>query len=612
MPSTRAPSRRVAHAAGIHRRAGRAAALTAALLLAGLPAPSPAEGQARDSAERIGELRDLQRDFERHRRRRFPPTGGGARTDCDERVGRYCLFHDDGAGWEPPPEDPDVADRRERLLGRLAEAAAALPGDAWIAGQRVRYLVEAGRPGEGAAAARACRAEAWWCTALEAFAHHHAGAPGAADAAFAAALRRMPDEMRRRWLDPTVFLEDEAADGLERRRGPDRRRWLARLWWLSDPLWSVPGRGRRSAHLARRVRCRLQRDAAGPYGTAWGDDLEELTLRYGWPVGWQRVHPGHYGLGADTEVVAHHAPWARPMVPPAAVLEDPYRAAPGSWPLDPEEPVSEYGPPHLDTLARPVVRWSRFPRPDSLRVVAAWRWEEGEGAVTSLRIEADPGGPRAASTGRQRGATGRLDVAFAPRPGVASLELLRRDRGRAARDRRGIRPPDRPEGLPGISDLLLTEPPGRPASGDTIEPDGGPLLRRDPDAASFPEAAARARPPGPAVPGERLGLYWEAYGPAALLRGGRTEVRLAGEGGGLLDGLARGLGLADDPRDVSVSWATLPAEDGRVHPGGVVLVLPADLEAGRYRLEVTVRPPGRERVTARAILRVEEAPDRGG
>lgn len=586
-----------------------AALLAVAALLAS--APRPAACQPVDSAGIVEELEDRVRDFARHRRLRFPITGTAGRGRCEERVGRYCLFHDEeGEGWEPPPEHPDIAPRRRRLVDRLARAARRRPGDGWIAGQRVRYLMQDGRPGEAAAAARDCRAGTWWCRALEAFARHRAGAPGPADSLFDLALAAMPDSLRRRWLDPSVILEDEAADRWEGLEGERRPAWLERLWWLSDPLWSVPGSGRRTGHLARRVRCRIHRDADGPYGDAWGDDLAELTMRYGWPVGWQRVRPGPYDLGTDVPVVAHHDPSARIMIPPARVLEDPPAAGSDAWPLEPDEPHSEYAPPALDTLVRPPARLARFPRPDSLRLVAAWRWEEGDGARASLRVEAGPHGPAAARTGRQTGPTGRLHVAVRPGPVVTSLELVRAEERRAARRRVGVRPPDRPEGMPGLSDLLLTAPSG--GTGAVADTVARVFRRRAEEGPTLARAAARARPPGAVRPGERLGLYWEAYGRSAELRGGRTEVRLVQAGGGLLEGLARGLGLADDPREVAIGWPTTPSEGGRVHPSGVALTLPNGLEPGRYAVEVTVRPPGREPLSARTTLRVAEPDEEGG
>ena len=49
-----------------------------------------------------------------------------------------------GDGWEPDPEPEAVAAARGDLLHSLDSLAAILPGDRWIFGQRIRYLVEAG------------------------------------------------------------------------------------------------------------------------------------------------------------------------------------------------------------------------------------------------------------------------------------------------------------------------------------------------------------------------------------------------------------------------------------------------------------------------------------
>src|SRR5216117_4097450 len=77
------------------------------------------------------------------------PHGSGA---CDERIGRFCYWYD--GDYDPPPREPDaIKQARARLLDVLDSAAAAVPGDWWIAGQRVRYLVESDRLPEADAAA---------------------------------------------------------------------------------------------------------------------------------------------------------------------------------------------------------------------------------------------------------------------------------------------------------------------------------------------------------------------------------------------------------------------------------------------------------------------------
>src|SRR5881628_303284 len=147
------------------------------LALAGQIAP---EGQARaavqqrDSQHVLRSAREAQAEFESVRRHNLPTQFGAGGTDCDERIGRFCFWYDDGAAspGSPPPEPERIGRARDRLVARLDTAAAAVPGDDWIAGQRVRYLLQSGRSADALAAAQACRAAPWWCEALAGLAQH--------------------------------------------------------------------------------------------------------------------------------------------------------------------------------------------------------------------------------------------------------------------------------------------------------------------------------------------------------------------------------------------------------------------------------------------------------
>src|SRR5439155_18255515 len=90
---------------------------------------------------------------------------GGSRV-CDARIGRFCYWYDSSESTVVP-EPARIVDARAKLLVVLDSAATAQPSEPWIAGQRVRYLIEAGRLEDAAAAARACRAQRWWCSSLE-------------------------------------------------------------------------------------------------------------------------------------------------------------------------------------------------------------------------------------------------------------------------------------------------------------------------------------------------------------------------------------------------------------------------------------------------------------
>ena len=90
----------------------------------------------------------------------------------------------------------------------LNKAAEALPGDDWIAGQRIRYLTEA-HDTSAVSVARSCRATKWWCDALLGFTLHVAGNYLAADSAYALALEGMPSPTRCHWLNLAPLLDDD-------------------------------------------------------------------------------------------------------------------------------------------------------------------------------------------------------------------------------------------------------------------------------------------------------------------------------------------------------------------------------------------------------------------
>src|SRR5437773_1184352 len=124
--------------------------------------------QQPDSLTTLRAARRAQATFEAIRRQHLPYGSGHAGGTCDLRIGRFCYWYDDD---RQPPEhaaaEPQlIRDARATLLAALDDAGARLPGDEWIAGQRVRYLVEAGRDRAAVGAARECRADGWWCAAL--------------------------------------------------------------------------------------------------------------------------------------------------------------------------------------------------------------------------------------------------------------------------------------------------------------------------------------------------------------------------------------------------------------------------------------------------------------
>src|SRR2546423_2515972 len=94
-----------------------------------------------DSAEVAKRARDLQANFERRRRHMLPRFYIGT-ADPGLILGRSCEWHANLSDYVVPEEGEDIVRARAGLLRDLERASDAVPGDGWIVGQRIRYLVE--------------------------------------------------------------------------------------------------------------------------------------------------------------------------------------------------------------------------------------------------------------------------------------------------------------------------------------------------------------------------------------------------------------------------------------------------------------------------------------
>ena len=527
-----------------------------------------------DSAIVLASARKAQAAFERVRRGNLPLTHGTPGSRCDETVGRYCYWDDDDTSEytipEPPPrEAARIAEARAVLLARLDSATAQLPGDDWLAGQHVRYLIEAGESENAATRARSCAGTAWWCSALLGLAHHAAWRHAAADSAFTIALATMPDSTRCEWTDLSMLLADSVSERYRRLPCAERDAINEWIWWLGDPLHLRAGNDRRTEHHARLTMSRIQRGAASGYGVAWRDDLGELLRRYGWPSHFKRTMP-QPGRIEPPGISAYHRSPSYHFLADGDPVRVVNRPSEGRWTLRPVRPRERYAPPYA-TFATLRQLTTLFRRGDSLLIVAAYDARDDTlmpaGPLTvAMTAAPSPSAPAHQVVRHDAPAHGTITMVVADVPLLASIEVI--GGNRAHRARLGLALANPAPRIIRISDIGFFTPGGE--TPETLD--------------AFLATAGTS----PAVHrGGKLGLFWELYGlreaddemvlRVQVIREGRSWLRRAGERIGLIGkGRTTGFGWREDARG-----------GASIAPRSVVVDL-AGLDPGHYRIEVSL------------------------
>jgi hypothetical protein len=551
-----------------------------------------------------------------------PP--GRAQFTCEQTVWPYCFGPQNGRvpyGWplaalpvQLPTNDPAMPrDLRrtiqgitEQVLRALDNAQKKLPGDHWLVGQRVFHRAGNGRFVSAREVADSCKAERWWCAALEGYMRVLQGDYPGADSAFSRSLSEQPADERCRWEDISDLVYGDPDRAWYTELTCDQRTQMnERLWWLADPLYMTPGNERRTAHYYRVVYARLfddDRETLPPLGAGLGSMRPLITSRNGAMQGdplydrdlWDyrallplfrslgtpayliisRVDPGESVFTRPDFLLQYPQPTYH-FLPALDAVRTPMHATEDSWNPRSVDAQERYHPPFgIFVPIRAQVAF--FRRGDSARVIAAsdvtadtlvGRASLLGAALALTRGPADP--PRIFHDFLPAtGAT--FDVRAPHESTLVSIEALGAGVG-AGRTRFASGPPPMPAQRVTLSDVLLLDTPD-----------------------SLPETldvAARLAATRPAVyRGDTLGIFWEMYG---LNTGDTVSFSLSAVERSMpaLTRVGRVLGLARDAMRPRLTWTDVITSGSAVIPRSVAIDL-SGLGRGRYTLVLEARVPG--------------------
>lgn len=548
--------------------------------LASLRGRAPVHASSRvDSLRALRAAHRAQESFESVRRNYLPREYGVGSHRCDVRIGRWCVWNDESNDRKAPPEAPRTIEARTRLLALLDTIGARIPGDEWIAAQRVRYLIEAKRYGDAVRAAEQCTAAGspYRCRAYAGVALHDSGAVAAADSAFAVALAAMPDSIHCRWTDISLLIDDDLADRYGHADCATRRAIEESFWSLTTPLY-LRDHDYRNEFFTRVTRTDMARDSRTPMGSPTESAFRETALRYGYDTWFVRDDPPAGSMAEPAVAGYREGGSGFNFVPDYRVFLSPSSLSTDDWDLKLRSARTIYAPAYarrFRALARRQI--ALFKRGDSALVVAAYDASDDtlfaraliEAGLFTAAIDSTRVGDARGSVERGAVPRGLLTTTAPWRPMIVSLELLDSASRTAARARYAVTPPSA-SGRIGVSDLLIFTPQGDATQLHNLEAVLPLAVHDDRVSASQP-----------------VGVFWEAYGVRA--EGERFDVALQ------IDRIKEGwrrraaerLHLASPFSPVTVQWQEMP--DGSSHVAARAMALDLSrLEPGRYEIRLTL------------------------
>ena len=543
-------------------------------------AAQPVALPADDSVRTLSRAREAQAAFERVRRYALPP-GLGSDGRCDVRLGRYCWWYD---GHTPtfPPERPTVRDHRRDLIARLDSSALRLPGDNWIVAMRVHYRIDAKDFAGADSAASSCRASAWWCSALIGYAAHANGNEVRSDSAFTSAISAMDSTTACAWRSVAPLLAGGDRNRYEKLSCAERTALEPRFWLLSAAMLSAPGNEWRNEFNARRVVSWIAERSATPHALAWGDDAEELVLRYGWPVAWSRVQSSASMTFGDGGIIGHDPSPSFVFTPRDWLVDTTSAVGNDAWSFDDSRGESRFAPRQVRRVSSATAQFARFRRGDSTLVVAAYaaRDDSLRAPATTLAVASLDG--RVTVSAADSSAHGRVRVMAGGPSFVAGTDTHDTTSHTLARSRVVFAAHADSGNSLTLSDLLVYRPGELPS--ETLD-----------------SALARAVAGDTVTRTAPIGLFWESYGLTAVSDTVDVAVTVERVDHGWIRSAKQRLGLTPVDTPIRMRWTDPRAATSAMTGHSISLALD-NLDAGRYRITLALTPlNGRPAVSAREV-----------
>jgi len=531
---------------------------------------------------------------------------------------------DDESAWRDgalrPSLRASVATQRDSLVVALAAALAKDSSSGWIAGQLVRFRVDARDFDAALQAASRCRALAWWCAGLSGYAHAKNNETLAADSAFGRMRAAMPDSLRCAWEDASLLLRTDQLTAYRKFNCRARDSVNAQIWWLADPLFREAGNARWVEQEVRRMDIALRKSVTQDERFSFdeqrgGDAVAEVLARYGWPsyTAWHGVAKDRNISYQSLEINRNASPPSPPYtsleyapgrissIPEWRAVAFPYTATATDWALGGTDSSGapntswwsqEHFWPGYRIVPLPKGQTVTVRRQSHVDVVAALELAH----PAQLRRDATydvlllsttaPGNVDSISRGATRsGGAIRLRGPIKSNPTVLAIEAVEQPaRELAARTRFGFTPPPPLSAILeneiAVSDIAVLTP----RTPSELEAPTDSLLQH-----LYPRLSLSSRE-------RRITLYWESYGTQPRDSASIVLRVVPANDPGFLQRVGTAVGMVTDPtRGIEVRFRDQDARTGKTTLVGPVpaqmRALSLDLAAlkpGRYTLDISM------------------------